>query len=470
MIDCADGRKAHRSRSLWRRTAASRLRRLSLARSLAALVLAMTVGTIMVVATGTSVATTPRSTTSTNSQCVDDEGSPMSLFGSAITSLGESATYQDAFAGAYATDCDTHLTIAVVPTAADSTAFLAAVAADSTAGVSYSVVDGSNSWAALTGLTTQLSSLTWPQWKADGLDVQGFGPDASTDTVLVTLESPTSEDLVALGSTAGSIGIVTPPVTAATYQVLAAQVLVALYGNRVSVASIYGQPLSLFLNRFTDTTPYSGGDQVTYVANGLETWCTTGFAVRGNGSGDDFLLTAGHCGTTSGWYLSGRQSGYGDGTDMGGTSGSGNYFQDPAEDDFQTILTLPIGSNSAEGYIYYGTGDTKYYIEGPATVAKGQKMTFDGSVTGQVRGATAGNSGLCEWFDSHTVQVCHLIEGTDSATICQSGDSGGPVIVVDDNTGGATAVATIVGGSETDCYGETIGQEESASNTTLLVG
>ena len=44
------------------------------------------------------------------------------------------------------------------------------------------------------------------------------------------------------------------------------------------------------------------------------------------------------------------------------------------------------------------------------------------------------------------------------------------VIVVDDNTGGATAVATIVGGSETDCYGETIGQEESASNTTLLVG
>jgi len=87
-----------------------------------------------------------------------------------------------------------------------------------------------------------------------------------------------------------------------------------------------------------------------------------------------------------------------------------------------------------------------------------------------VRGATAGNSGLCEWFDSHTVQVCHLIEGTDSATICQSGDSGGPVIVVDDNTGGATAVATIVGGSETDCYGETIGQEESASNTTLLVG
>jgi hypothetical protein len=144
------------------------------------------------------------------------------------------------------------------------------------------------------------------------------------------------------------------------------------------------------------------------------------------------------------------------------------YFEDPARDDFQAILTQPIGASSAAGYVY-GTGYT-YYVEGVDNVGYGQPFTFDGSVTGEVRGATAGYSGLCEWFDKHTVEDCNLIEGTDTSTICQSGDSGGPTFVVNGNTGGVYAVGTIVGGASNDCFAETIGWEESASETALLLG
>jgi hypothetical protein len=226
---------------------------------------------------------------------------------------------------------------------------------------------------------------------------------------LVTLESPTSDDLAALSSTATSVGIATAPVTPETYVAVAGQVLAALYGNAVGVATAYGIPLTLF-DRFTDYSPFYGGDQIEYETSGGEAVCTGGFAVValvGNRAGDDFMLSAGHCGDAAAWYLTGCQECSGDGTDMGWTSTI--YFEDPARDDFQAILTQPIGASSAAGYVY-GTGYT-YYVEGVDNVGYGQPFTFDGSVTGEVRGATAGYSGLCEWFDKHTVEDCNLIEG-----------------------------------------------------------
>ncbi len=169
----------------------------------------------------------------------------MSQFGSAVTLLGE-GTYPNAFAGAYATGCDRLLTIEVVSTASDSSAFLAAVAAKKSADTPYNVVNAANSWTFLSELTDKLASVSLAEWKSLGISVDSFGPDSSTDRVLVTLQQPTSDDLVSLNSTAQSVlGSAAEPVTPANYIGVAGQVLVALYDDTLSVSDQYG-PVATF--------------------------------------------------------------------------------------------------------------------------------------------------------------------------------------------------------------------------------
>lgn len=184
------------------------------------------------------------------------------------------------------------------------------------------------------------------------------------------------------------------------------------------------------------------------------------------------MLSAGHCGDTAHWYLSGcNLCENHEGADLGLTSTI--YYQDPDLDDFQAILTQPIGGSSARGYVYY-SGSDAYYVEGVDIVAQGQPFSVDGSRTGQVRGVTALSSGgMCQWFDNHTVEDCHLIEGYDNTVVCEGGDSGGPSYVVDSSTGGAYAVGTVVGCSSSGgtyfAWAELIDQELSKSSTALLL-
>lgn len=177
------------------------------------------------------------------------EGTPLEYFGGSVNVLGENS-YADVFAGSLISECGSRLTIAIVPSAPDSRAFLNAVAALDTGNLPYTVRDVSRSWATLAELTNTLASVSWTEQKAAGLAIQGFGPDPSTDTVVVTLEAPAAQDLAAVDSEANELGLSHPAVTAATYPSLAAQVLTALYGGRFSVAPAYGAPLSLFANHF----------------------------------------------------------------------------------------------------------------------------------------------------------------------------------------------------------------------------
>jgi hypothetical protein len=131
---------------------------------LAVLVLAVA---LLVVSHARASAAALSSSTAVASQCGDVEVSPMSQFGSEVITLGET-TYPDAFAGAFVSDCDTLLTIGVVSSAPDSSAFLAAVAARSSAETTYTVADESNSWAVLSELTQKLSDVTWAQWESYG--------------------------------------------------------------------------------------------------------------------------------------------------------------------------------------------------------------------------------------------------------------------------------------------------------------
>ncbi len=302
-------------------------------------------GTIIGAPASTSAAV--RTTARVAAVCLP-EGAQAESFAGSINSLGEDS-YPDTFAGSFFTGCPGQLTVAVVPTALDAGAFLNAVTSADAGGVLYTVVDVPNSWATLTASTNVLSSVSWTNLEATGLNIRGFGPDPNNDTVAVTLESPTAENLAAIDSEASALGISHSPATASTYPGVATEVLTELYGGDFSVAGSYGLPLTLDINRFTDVSPFFGGDQIYTSSNG-GVLCTGGFPVVGNSSGKDFMVTAGHCGTTtSGWYLSGSQGGTGDGTKLGATST--NYWQDSQHDDFQSIQS---GSDDALVWINGG--------------------------------------------------------------------------------------------------------------------
>lgn len=149
---------------------------------------------------------------------------------------------------------------------------------------------------------------------------------------------------------------------------------------------------------------------------------------------------------------------------MGSTSTS--YFLNSGHDDFQTIGT------STQGYVW-GNGGSWYPVLGQVVPAVGSDITFDGSVTGEVRGVHVDKVGICTTFGLDYPpwgeEVCNLIQATGSSPICASGDSGGPV---DQHTSGASdspvdAVGTIIGFSGNTCWAEEISREESASNTHL---
>lgn len=206
--------------------------------------------------------------------------------------------------------------------------------------------------------------------------------------------------------------------------------------------------------RAGDTPPFWGGDTIYLPAQ--DTLCTSGFGVIGNASGHEFALTAAHC-LAGSWYTTASGSIF-----MGNTSSQ--YWFNSTHDDFQTI------GASTQGYVW-GNGGTAYNVIGQVVPAVGADITFDGSVTGEVRGVPVKSVGSCQSFatDFGIEEVCHLVEGKSGGTICQPGDSGGPIY---QHTTGSeyapvNAVATIVGGSSTDCYGEEIGQEERVSNTHL---
>lgn len=480
--DCLDERSAgnarHRDKrplARFRRGWRSRVAVASLASCTALLGM---VGSAAVSAAPSSSRTAVRSGVTTKLPCPDHEGSPIEQFGSAVISLGE-ARYPDAFAGAYATACGTHLVIGVVRSAHDSAAFLAAVAARTSAATPYSLVGVQNSWSALSALSGKVAATTWARWQSEGLAIQSFGPDARTDTLLVTLETPTSRDLAALTAVARSLRAATGAVTDATYTTAAERVLQMRLGAAVRVAPRFGSVLTT-VDRYDENPPFYGGDQITSVSGGYETWCTGGFAVKaleGNRAGDDFMLTAGHCGGAADWYLSGcNLCENHEGFDMGSTSTI--WWQDPAHDDFQAILVQPPGGSSALGYVYYSGGYSRT-VEKADVVTPGLPFTFDGSVTGEVRGVTAVTGDTCAYITDHQTgqvyEACNLIEGESSgATVCQAGDSGGPSYVVDGSTGGADPVGTIVAAGTSDgypiCFAELIGQELSTAHAQLLLG
>ena len=279
------------------------------------------------------------------------------------------------------------------------------------------------------------------------LDLGFFGPDPASDSVKITLDTPTASDLSAFSATTGT------SVTAAAYTTAVGGYLTKAYGPNVTVSATTTAPLTQY-NRYDDYSPFWGGDEIYRNVTGGEVICTGGFSIKGNSSGNDFMLTAGHCGNGSTWYADGSNA------TMGNVSTGGLYYTNGGYD-FETIST------SDQGYVWVNSSGY-HNIEGVDIPAINTDMTFDGSITGEVPNVPVVANNSCAYFG--TWETCDLVEGEAAAgtTVTQAGDSGGPAYVRQAD-GGAKATGTVVGGNGSNIsFAERIDYELSASNCSLL--
>ncbi|BBH18013.1 hypothetical protein Back2_23000 [Nocardioides baekrokdamisoli] len=212
------------------------------------------------------------------------------------------------------------------------------------------------------------------------------------------------------------------------------------------VANTFGPAISLFVQgvagatgRLDDNQPYWGGDRIT---NG--SGCTSGFSAH-TSSGGWYSITAGHCWTlNTPVYVNGNTSkGYG------------------------TVSHRSFGNNSVDAELINGktyasdiwnggvTTTSDLAVQGSGYSCQGCQINFDGSFSGQTLGTVQQANTFCATIKSPefgNYTACGLREVKSSGgTLCQGGDSGGPVFAYN-GPGGATAVGIITGQySNSDC-------------------
>lgn len=266
--------------------------------------------------------------------------------------------------------------------------------------------------------------------------VTGCGVDPDTNSVRVGLETLT--DAVAVDSAQS-------------------------YGDAVTVVQ---QGVPTLAGRLSDTVPYIAGDAWGYVTNSIlgttTHHCTEGFTMTDR-FGNDYAMTAGHCfgaGVTGVKTYTANQALGGPGTinstQLGteyftqytGTCspGGSQYCYDGAIIKDQSYAGLSwiggVGTNTLQG------------ITGVTNANEGTYLYFAGAVTGQtVLGVTTGPP-FC-YSDSAGNWQCALqrvnrVGGT--GTLCQGGDSGGPVYGPD-GQGGLIAVGQIDACASDGSYG-----------------
>lgn len=346
--------------------------------------------------------------------------SPPESFATTVEALG--SRYTAAFAGVTAsptgseTVSPSHYVIYLVRTQAGPflsafhTTLLRADVARSATPVTYTIKYVTHNWVQLNQFTDRMAT-TWRGWHAQGVNIAQVGPDVGSNKVVVTLKRYSAASAAALTKAYGS-GMLT-----------------------VSKASLpgYFKPL----DRYTDTPPFFAGDRLYYAKSVNAILCTSGWTTLGNAHPNNhWILTAGHCGyntfytNASNWQTVGTTS-----TDyMAGYGGSG------------TIDVQTIGS-SAWGVVWEN-GDVTAFPTGTLYPGVGQQITFDGSITGMVTNNPVTNPGpFCilgdETEDGETYCGLGQANNPEFDSICQGGDSGGPVFQRTSNPDQVEAVGLI---------------------------
>ncbi len=159
----------------------------------------------------------------------------------------------------------------------------------------------------------------------------------------------------------------------------------------------------------------------------------------------------------------------------------------PLGRDFGTEYYTQYVQNGLDAAIVGGQGHTGVtytgwsWIEGVNTttaqpiayaqdVGAGINLYFSGSYGGQAQGITVGSPG-CFW-DDKGLYTCSVQEVSPVGTgsLCQGGDSGGPVYAPSSTPGKLIAIGIIKGGNGTDCFYTQISPILNSWSSTIATG
>jgi hypothetical protein len=371
------------------------------------------------------------------------------LFASEVETLGANH-YPSSFAGAAVTSAGVTDVYALK---ASDAALVTAINALNKSGYLVSIIGVSRSYNQLNALNAALGR-AYAHLMKDGIRLVQSWPDPSSGSVVAAIMKPAKADISALGSAAAS------PTTSSNYRTQTSGLLQREFGKGITLQSRYAVPF-VAAGRNNDTAPFYDGDQI--YRSGVT--CTGGFNMTGNRSGHVFMYTAGHCG--SGTWATGAQT-------VGSTST--NYLSSTSGNDFQSIYL----ANGGLG-VTWTNGANLAPVTGQLLPAVGAAITFNGSVTGEVRGNTVTAVGITVYGIYNSVggyyyDATYQVEASNpNGTYCvRPGDSGGPAY---SHTPGSNVLAVGVitgyyytggpaGGST--CIATEIGHLESVTDTSLL--
>ena len=369
--------------------------------------------------------------TSSLTSDVPPPGSPQALLDT-ITDIGE-IQYSQVFAGD-ALDTDGEIVVYAKTTSPSEAAFAAAmptITALTSGAPSYVVVPVAHSYSDLEDLTMTIAAAE-PTLVAEGIAMSGWGPDTSSNNVVwITLNNYNSGSAALLESTYGS--------------------------NWVEVAP-NDQPAMFKDNRNNDLAPFSGGDSIAFYYSLQD--CSSGLSLV-NSEGTTYATSAGHCSENPGEPVTMTQN-----TETFVGNVYNNYYA-PNSYDF-----LTIDNTHQVGYVW-GNGATRYNVIGSAGPdSPGDKVTFDGAYSGEVRGAVIGDSKHINYCQPYTdgYTTCHVTQASSSSTICLDGDSGGPVYNHNSTSNQVLGQGTIVGSNQagTICEFQMLSYIFSATGLSLL--
>jgi hypothetical protein len=292
----------------------------------------------------------------------------------------------------------------------------------------YIVIPVQHSYQQLADLTDTIDQ-DLSSWQAQGLDLSEFGPDPSTNKVDIGLTGITSEQVSMLTSYYGAAWV-------------------SVSADTSPMPTRYdGGTHDPNKDRFTDLAPYSSGDQIELWNNdnqsSVVSECTDAWGFTGNGSGNHFGMTAGHCEGNQVRVNQRLRVKMGDITT--------DYFTNTGGD--SDLETFRCSCTSGRVWLNNGYWRT---IVGFSSPASGDQMTVDGMATGEHTNQNVVDGDTCKEFDDG-LTTCHLIKTTSQNDLdaTNDGDSGGPTF---QRSGSQNAYATgvIVGGTGTTTYSERI--------------
>jgi hypothetical protein len=345
------------------------------------------------------------------------------------------------YPGSFASATLTSATTVTVYATANDAALLTAIAAIPKDGVHVVVRTVAHSSKQLNALAVRIGRDN-AALKSENVHVSTVAIDAAAGILRVTLVKPTG---------------VVPSSAVASLVSGAQRYLDHRYGAAWISVQNATEPLArTSAERDRDGSPFTGGDQIQLT--GIGETCTLGFTTKGNNSGNEYLLTAGHCGT-------GTVTAETNDARIGTVSTQ--YLGGAHDYDVDTIRA------NGRPRVWYGDDfTTSYYtVTGSVVPANLSLVTIDGDKNPpQHTGNTVTNNDTYGYFSTHwgDVYIGPLVELNTAA--CIAGDSGGPAYVRLGGSGNVSAVGTITGINGSHCFVYWISSALGAANLSLVTG